>query len=74
MKTFWGNGGEWLASNTGRFTPGVRDPVHTSWKAGWDTEPVWTRWRKEKSHNYPARNLTPGRPAHNLVSVLTVSV
>jgi hypothetical protein len=57
MKAYWGvevqlhefltsalDGGEWSASDPGRFIPRERAP-DTHWtEAGWAPEPVWTRW------------------------------
>jgi hypothetical protein len=55
------DGGEWSASRPCRFT--FFKIVHSvHWKeSGWDSELVWTPWRREKS--YPYRELNPGRPA-----------
>jgi hypothetical protein len=44
------DGGEWLVSCPGRFTPDERAPVLIGEEAGWSPEPVWTLWRREKNH------------------------
>jgi len=42
--------GEWSYSRPGCFTPGKRPPpVLLGYETGWDTEPVWTGWRREKN-------------------------
>jgi hypothetical protein len=53
MKTSALDGSEWSVSRPGRFTPGERIPV----EVGWDSEPVWTLWRREKSL-VPRKNWT----------------
>jgi len=44
-------------------------PVPTGYWAGWAQEPVWTRWRREKS--LPWRETNTGRPARDSVIILT---
>jgi hypothetical protein len=65
------DGGEWSASRPSHFTPGKEPPVPNGSEAGWAPEPVWTRWRRKKSHHCTFRELNPGRPARSLVSTLT---
>ena len=40
-------------------------------EAGWAPGPVWTFWRREKSHTL-ARIRTPDCPARSLVTVLAI--
>jgi hypothetical protein len=47
--------------------PAALPAVPIGWEAGWDPEPVWTLWRKEKSLP-PAGNQTP---AVQLVAIPT---
>jgi hypothetical protein len=54
------DGGEWSASRTGRFTSRERVP---GYEAGWDLEPFWTQWWREK---FPA-------PTGNWILVLRLS-
>jgi hypothetical protein len=39
---------EWSGSRLGCFTPGEEPLVSIGYEAGWASEPVWTRWRREK--------------------------
>jgi hypothetical protein len=57
------HGDEWSASYPGHFTPRERALNTGCKKVGWATEPVWTRWRRQKfptsagpwTHDHPAR-------------------
>jgi hypothetical protein len=40
-------GGEWIASHTGRFTPGEIAPVPIGYEVGWTPEPVWATWEEK---------------------------
>jgi hypothetical protein len=44
--------------------PGKDPPVPTGYGAGWTSEPVWTRWRREN------RSL-PSHPIRSLLTILT---
>jgi hypothetical protein len=37
------DGGEWLTSRPGRFTPEKELLVPIGWETGWAPEPFWTR-------------------------------
>jgi len=64
------DGGEWSVSCSVPFNT-VRDlPVLIGYEAGWTTEPVWTRWRREFLL-CPRRVSNPGHPALSSVTVLT---
>jgi hypothetical protein len=56
-------GSDWSDSRTGRFNPGEGVPVPIGYEAGWDLEPVWTLWRRDK---YLA---SPGNRAPDVLSV-----
>jgi hypothetical protein len=61
MKTFLTfvlNGGEWLASHLGNFTPWGKSPRYPLNRrlAGWVPLSVWLLWKRKKS--YAARNRT----------------
>jgi hypothetical protein len=43
------DGGEWLVSRLGRFTPGERALVSIGYEAEWAPELAWALWRREKS-------------------------
>jgi hypothetical protein len=43
--------------------------THQGGEAGWATEPVWKRWRENKS--YPCPESNPGRPPRSFVIMLT---
>jgi hypothetical protein len=40
-------GGEWLTSRPGLFTPRKRASVPTGEEGGWAPEPVWTMWKRK---------------------------
>jgi len=52
------DGGKWLASFRGHFTPGKGPPVPIARQTVRAAELVWTRWWK-KSITSPAGNWTP---------------
>jgi len=45
------SGGERPASRFDRLTPGKDPLIPMRFQVGWASEPVWTRWRKEKSQS-----------------------
>jgi hypothetical protein len=45
--------GEWLYSDSSRFTLGEGTPVPTEYEAGLASEPVWTFWRKSNFFSVP---------------------
>jgi hypothetical protein len=66
------DGGEWSASLSGHFTPGIRAPG-SHWIRGW-VDPrggLDAVAKSKKFHNFPCRGLNPGRPARSLVSIST---
>jgi hypothetical protein len=54
------DGGMW-SSRSSRFIP-----IPIAVESGWVSEPVWTRWRREK-----IPSLNPGRPTHSLATILS---
>ena len=51
---------------------GPKSPKPIEFEAGWDPEPVWTFWKRDKSR-YPAGIRTANRPSHNLVTIPTAA-
>jgi hypothetical protein len=49
--------------------PGKYPAVTIGEEAEWDSEAVWTRWKREKSLSLSG--IEPCRPARNLVTILT---
>jgi hypothetical protein len=61
------DGGEWLASRSGRaLVPGKGPPVPTVQEAGWASEPVFTQRLEEESFRHCRdQPLSLGRPARS---------
>jgi hypothetical protein len=55
----------WMVSSTLRPLYHRKNPQYPLVEAGWDPEPAWTRWRREK-FPAPCRELNPDHPAHSL--------
>jgi hypothetical protein len=66
------NRGEWSASCTCRFTPGLREPG-THWIGDWmgPRAGLDAVAKRKKSHHCSCRELNSGRPTRSLVTILT---
>jgi len=50
--------------------PGKEPPVRIGYEAGWDPEPVWTRWQNKKNPSH-FREPNSGRSLWSTVTELT---
>jgi hypothetical protein len=61
---------EWPASRSGRFSQG-KNPWYLVDEAGWNPEPTWTLWKREKSPSPGGtRTPIPRQEFNTLISVV----
>jgi hypothetical protein len=70
LLTYILDGGEWSVSRSNRFTLGKERLAIFCEKDPWDTQPVWTRRKREKSVTLSGIELRLSGQAYSLVTTL----